>query len=132
SDVPGGALHGSWSTAADASSPNGVKLVTHDLNVSNTSNALAAPADYVDVTFNAPAGTPYTLWLRLQAAGNSKWNDSLWVQFSDALASGSAVYPINTTQALLVNLATSNCLSGCSLNGWGWQNGAYWLSQPTT
>ena len=82
------------------------------------------------MTFNATAGTPYTLWLRLQATGNSKFNDSLWVQFSDALASGSPAYPINTTSGLLVNLATD--ATAGSLNAWGWQNAAYWLSQATT
>jgi hypothetical protein len=30
----------------------------------------------------------------------------VWVQFSDASADGSAVYPINSTSGLLVNLAT--------------------------
>ena len=88
------------------------------------------PTDYVDVTFNANAGTPYTLWLRLKALDRSKFNDSLWVQFSDALASGSAIYRLNSTSALLVNLATE--AAAASLNGWGWVNGAYWLSQPTT
>ena len=37
---------------------------------------------------------------------------------------------MNTTTGLLVNLATDSTAS--SLNGWGWQNKAYWLSQPTT
>jgi hypothetical protein len=92
---------------------------------------LASPTDYVDVTFDAPAGTPYRIWLRMQALGNSKWNDSLWVQFSDARSGSSSIYPMNTTQgALLVNLATTS--DATSLNQWGWQNGAYWLSQPTT
>jgi phosphatidylserine/phosphatidylglycerophosphate/cardiolipin synthase-like enzyme/regulation of enolase protein 1 (concanavalin A-like superfamily) len=129
SDIPGGALHGSWATASDSTSPNGVKLVTPDLGVANTANALAAPTDYIDVTFNAPAGTQYNLWLRLQATGNSKFNDSVWVQFSDAKVGASSVYPINTTQSLLVNLATT--VDATSLNGWGWQNTAYWLSQAT-
>jgi len=64
------------------------------------------------------------------AVANSKYNDSIWVQFSDAMANGSAVYPINSTSALLVNLATDS--TGGSLSGWGWQNTAYWLSQATT
>ena len=34
------------------------------------------------------------------------------------------------TSALIVNLATS--ISGKSLSGWGWQNGAYWLTQTAT
>jgi len=82
------------------------------------------------VTFNAEANTPYRLWLRTQAVNDSKWNDSLWVQFSDAMVSGSPIYRINTTSGLLVNLATGSDAS--SLRDWGWQNSAYWLSQPTT
>ena len=104
--------------------------MTSDLGVANTSGALAAPVDYVDVTFTAVAGTPYTLWLRLRALNNSKYNDSLFVQFSDAIAAGSPVYAINTTAGLAVNLATDS--TGGSLQAWGWQNGAYWLSQATT
>jgi hypothetical protein len=66
----------------------------------------------------------------MQATGNSKLNDSVWVQFSDALANGSSIYPLNSTSGLLVNLATDS--TAASLNGWGWWNTAYWLSQPTT
>jgi hypothetical protein len=84
----------------------------------------------VDVTFTANANTPYTLWLRVQATGNSKWNDSLWVQFSDAQAGGSQVYAINKTSGLDVNLATDS--TGASVHGWGWVNGAYWFTQPAT
>jgi hypothetical protein len=42
---------------------------------------------------------------------------------------GSPVYPINGSSGLLVNLATDS--GAASLNGWGWQNGAYWLNQAT-
>jgi len=81
------------------------------------------------VTFSATAGTAYTLWLRLKALNNDKFNDSVWVQFSDATAGGSAVYRMNMPEGLMVNLATDG--SASSLNNWGWQNTAYWLSQPT-
>jgi len=127
-DIPDSAMHGVWTRASDPTSPQGVKLATADNGVA--SSAMASPADYVDVTFNAAAGTPYTLWLRVQALANSKFNDSVWVQFSDAMAGGAAVFPIGSTDALLVNLATDS--TATSLNGWGWQNTAYWLSQPTT
>jgi hypothetical protein len=130
SDIPPGALHGSWTTASDPTSPDGVKLVTPDNGFASTSVPLAAPTHYIDVTFTAQAATPYTLWLRIQALNNSKFNDSLWVQFSDARANGTPIYPIGTTSGLDVNLATDAAAG--SLNGWGWQNGAYWLSQPTT
>ena len=85
-----------------------MKLVTPDNRASNTNAPLANPSQYVDVTFNAPAGTPYTIWLRLKALNNNKFNDSVWVQFSDARVNGSAVYPIGCTSGLLVNLATDS------------------------
>src|SRR4030081_896855 len=66
----------------------------------------------------------------MQALNNSKYNDSVWVQFSDAFAGGSPIYPMDTTSGLNVNLATD--ASAASLNNWGWQNGAYWLEQPGT
>ena len=81
-------------------------------------------------SFNADANVPYTIWLRLKATANSKFNDAVWVQFSDALSGGTPVYPLNSTTGLLVNLATDSTAS--SLNNWGWQNTAYWLSQATT
>jgi hypothetical protein len=130
SDIAAGARHGSWTTASDATSPNSLKLVTPDNGVSNTAGPLAAPADFVDVTFTAAANTPYTLWMRVQALSNNKFNDSFFVQFSDARVNGSPAYPLNTTEGLLVNLATDT--NAASLNGWGWVNGAYWLSQPAT
>jgi hypothetical protein len=130
SDVPAAAIHGTWSIESDATAAGGTKLFTPDAGWASTNTPLASPVDYVDVTFTAPANTPYALWLRLQATNNSKFNDSLWVQFSDALANGSPVYPLSSTSALDVNLATD--ATAASLNGWGWQNGAYWLSQATT
>jgi hypothetical protein len=128
-DVPGAALHG-WTTASDATAAGGLKLVTADAGQANTNAPLATPSQYFDVTFSAQANTPYTIWLRLQALSNSKFNDAVWVQFSDARSGGSPVYGIGTSEGLLVNLATDG--GAASLNKWGWQNGAYWLSQATT
>jgi hypothetical protein len=130
SDLAAGSMHGNWSVVSDSTSPNNVKMTSADNGWSTTTAPLAAPADYIDVAFNAKAGTPYTLWLRLQATARSKYNDSIWVQFSDAQAGGRSLYPIDTTSGLLVNLATDSAAT--SLDGWGWQNAAYWLAQPTT
>ncbi|HEY1912072.1 MAG TPA: hypothetical protein VGG73_14195, partial [Vicinamibacterales bacterium] len=130
SDIPAAGLHGNWAAATDPSSPNTTKLVTPDNGLAFTDAALAAPTHYVDVTFTAAAGTPYRFWMRMQALNNSKFNDSLWVQFSDALANGSPIYPINSSSGLDVNLAADS--TGNGLSKWGWQNAAYWLSQPTT
>jgi hypothetical protein len=119
-----------WSAGSDPTSPNGVSLVTPFIGWSIPNAPLAAPADYIDVTFTATANTAYTLWLRMESLNNSKWSDSVWVQFSDALVNGSPVYPTNTTSGLLVNLATDS--TGWSDSGWGWDNGCYWLVQATT
>ncbi len=129
SDVPASAMHGAFTTVADPTSPGSVALTTPDNGYVQADEPLPTPTHYVDVTFDAQAATPYRIWLRLKAGANSKYNDAVWVQFSDARVSGSPIYPIGTTSALLVNLATNS--SGASLNGWGWGNAAYWISQPT-
>ncbi|HVH26040.1 MAG TPA: PKD domain-containing protein [Vicinamibacterales bacterium] len=129
SDIPASARHGSWQTASDPLSPGLVKLRTPDNGFQSSSAPLAAPTDYVDVTFNADANKPYRLWLRLRASGNSVSNDSVWVQFSDALVNGSPMFRTNTTSGLLVNLVED--ASTFPLD-WGWRNTTYWLSQPTT
>jgi hypothetical protein len=130
SDVPASSIHGSWSKASDASAAAATKLTTPDNGTSFTDSALANPTDYVDVTFETAAATPYTIWLRVQSTGNSKFNDSVWVQFANATVNGSTAYAIGSPNGLLVNLATDS--TGSSLSGWGWQNTAYWLSQATT
>jgi hypothetical protein len=65
----------------------------------------------------------------LRATGNSKWNDAVWVQFSDSMIGDRAKYRIGSSKALLVNLEPCD---SCGVSGWGWQNGAYWLNQVTT
>src|SRR5439155_9721995 len=96
SDIPSTAVHGAWAAAVDTSAANGVKLATPDNGWSATDAPLVSPTDYVDVPFIPPAGAPYTLWIRAQALNNSKYNDSLWMQFSDAVVNGSSVYPLNS------------------------------------
>ncbi len=124
-DVPGGNLVGNWAKVNDGTAAAGIKLASSDLGFAATSNALASPANYFDLTFNAQAGVRYRLWLRMSAANNDKFNDSVWVQFSGSVnGSGSAVYRIGTTHGLNVNLATT---ADGILSGWGWQNRAYWL-----
>ncbi len=129
-DVPSGTIHGVFAKTSDSTSPGGIALTTPAGGAAQPNNPLAAPADYFDVTFNVDADVPYTLWIRVKAAANSKLSDSLWVQLSDAKASGAPAYPIGSTSGLLVNLATDSTAS--SLHDWGWANGAYWLTQAAT
>jgi len=127
SDVTAAGLHGSWQFIPDSLSPNGVKLSTPN-GGQLYDPPLPSPMHYVDISFNAYAGTPYKIWLRMRARQNRKGDDSLWVQASDGLSLGSPIYRINTTSGLAVNLANSNSENGYN---WGWQNTAYWLTQPT-
>ena len=120
---------GSWSRVSDGGAAGGVKLTTPDLGQPTIVAPSASPSDYFEATFNAPAGVPYRLWLRLRATGDTKWNESVWVQLSDAVnPSGGAIYRIGTTSGLLVNL--ENC-AGCGVSGWGWQNHGYWLADTS-
>ncbi|HSK11339.1 MAG TPA: carbohydrate-binding protein [Vicinamibacterales bacterium] len=122
-------VRGNWHVVSDGSAAGGQYLASNDYGWSTTSQPQASPVDYFEVSFNAPAGS-YHVWLRLRASGNSKYNESIWVQYSDATNSaGSAIYRIGTTSGLLVNLERCN---NCGVSGWGWQDGAYWLSQTTT
>jgi predicted amidohydrolase len=121
--------HGNWALQADATAAGGQKAMVPDAGQANTSAPLASPADFVEATFNATAGTPYTIWLRMRATSDSKYNESVWVQYSDAQSGSTAAYPIGSTSGLLVNL---EACANCGVSGWGWQNGAYWLAQQRT
>ena len=124
-------LHGNWTRTADVTAAGGLALVSADRGWASTDAPLQAPADYFDFVFNAPAATPYRVWIRMRAGANSKYNDSVYVQLSDALGSGGTpVFALGTRTGLCVNLATD--ASGSGLTGWGWQSGAYWLTQPST
>jgi endonuclease/exonuclease/phosphatase family metal-dependent hydrolase len=123
-------VHGNWAIGYSSTAADGRYMGSTDYGWSTTSAPLAQPNDYFEARFDAPAGTSYHVWVRVRASANSKYNDSVWLQYSDAVTtSGSAVYRIGTTGALDVNL--ERC-SGCGVASWGWQDGAYWLSQSTT
>ena len=120
---------GNWTSTSGAAA-GGQYLASADMGRSAIGAPLASPTDYFEMMFNASANTPYHVWLRLRAAANSKYNDSVWVQFNDATdVNGSAIYGISSTSALLVNL--ENCYA-CGDSGWGWQDKAYWMTQQST
>jgi endonuclease/exonuclease/phosphatase family metal-dependent hydrolase len=123
-------IQGNWAKWSGSDAAGGQYMASVDYGWSTLNNPLASPNDYFEASFNAVAGTPYHVWLRLRAGANSKWNDSVWVQFSDALdPDGSGIYQIGSWSGLLVNLEPCN---NCGDSNWGWQDGAYWLSQVTT
>ena len=123
-DLPASALRGSeWvrTTAGDAA--GAVMILNPDRGASKRSTALAAPGSYVEFTVNAAAGVPYYLWMRLKATANGYGNDSLYLQFNNAVdAQGAAVARIGTTAALPMILEAAY---GAGISGWGWTDAVY-------
>ena len=118
-------IHGTWSKVSDPTAAGGVKLSNPDNAVAALAAPLPNPANYFDVSFPAVGGTRYRVWLRIHAIGDSKWNDSVFAQFSDSVDNtGNPIYRIGTTTGLMVNLWTC---SNCQSFGWGWQRNAYWV-----
>ena len=114
---------GGWQLVEDGTAAGGARLWNPDAGVPKIATAAAAPASYFEVTFNAQAGVPYRLWLRMLAESDYWTNDSVFVQFSDSIdASGNPVWRIGSTSATIVSL--EDCV-GCGEQGWGWNDNGY-------
>jgi len=122
--VPAANLHGNWTSIADTSAAGGAALQNADHGAGKIAPALAAPANYFEQTFTASAGTPYHLWVRLRAQGNALGNDSIHLQFSDALnPSGVATYGLGTTSSAEVVLQDGT--ADPSVASWGWADNGW-------
>src|SRR5690348_3928649 len=77
-------VRGNWTSVSSSSGAGGRAMSSNDAGWSTTDVPLASPNDYVEFRVSASANVPYHVWMRLRAGGDSKWNDSVWVQFSDA------------------------------------------------
>jgi Putative Ig domain len=117
------AVAGTFRTIADGTAADGIAVGTVDAGLAKLTAPLAAPANYVEFTFQAQANTGYRLWMRGKAQNNSWANDSVFVQFSGSVDSGGiAVYRIGTTSATIVNLEDA---ANVGVSGWGWQDNGY-------
>jgi hypothetical protein len=114
---------GNWQLVPDLTAASGLRMQNADLNAPKVTVASAAPAHAFDLTFEAQAGIPYHLWMRMKALNDSYGNDSVYVQFDGTVdAGGAAISRIGTTSAETVIL--EEC-SGCGVQGWGWQDNGY-------
>ncbi len=117
-DVPVTGLFGNWIAFPDATAADGIALWNADHAASKITPALMTPQHYVDIPFYAAANTPYHLWLRMRAERDYYGNDSVHVQFSDAVtASLTPVYAIGSIGSAEVVLQEKD---GGTLSGWGW------------
>ena len=89
------AAFGAWYVVPDPTAAGGALMSNPNAGAAKLLSALATPPSYIDLTFTADAGVPYRLWLRGKAEQNSWANDSVFVQFSDAVdVAGAAVWSI--------------------------------------
>jgi endonuclease/exonuclease/phosphatase family metal-dependent hydrolase len=120
------AIKGNWERVSDTGAASSQMMSSSDKGWSSTEQPQASPADYFEASFTAQAWVKYRVWVRARATNDSKWNESVWLQFSDSLnASGSTAYRIGSASGILLNL--EQC-SGCGVSAWGWTGGAYWVS----
>jgi endonuclease/exonuclease/phosphatase family metal-dependent hydrolase len=114
---------GAWSLVPDSTAAGGARLQNANLGAAKVTVARAQPADYFEISFHAEAGRPYHLWIRGKALADGWANDSVHVQFSDAVDAGNRpLFPIGTTSAAEVNLEDA---TGARVAGWGWQDNGY-------
>jgi phosphatidylserine/phosphatidylglycerophosphate/cardiolipin synthase-like enzyme len=114
---------GDWVSTPDQTAATGASLLNPDRAVPKMATALAAPPNYFEMTFDAPAGTAFRLWMRGKATADSWANDSVFVQFDDSVdAGGVAKYRTGTADGARINL--EDC-GGCGLAAWGWQDNGY-------
>ncbi|MGE5814185.1 MAG: Ig-like domain-containing protein, partial [Acidobacteriota bacterium] len=118
-----GVIAGTWQRNVDATASGGESIWQPDAAAPKIDPALASPAHYFELSFDAVAGQPYHLWLRLKAQRDYYGNDSVHVQFQGAVdQSGQPAYRIGSPNSMEVIL--EDC-SGCGVSGWGWQDNGY-------
>ena len=114
---------GGWGLVSDTSAAAGAQLHHPNAGAAKITTPLANPVNFFEMLFDASAGQPYRIWMRLRAQNNHYNNDSVHVQFDNTVtSSGAPIFRIGTTSAAEINL--EDC-SGCGLSGWGWQDNGW-------
>lgn len=115
-----------WSLVSDGTAAGGTALSSPNNGWATPKAAYVTPSRSFDLTFTTVANVRYRVWLRLSAKNGSGTNDSVWLQYTNALdSSGRSLAPIGTTSGVVIN---GEPCSGCGLPGWGWKDSAYWTN----
>jgi phosphatidylserine/phosphatidylglycerophosphate/cardiolipin synthase-like enzyme len=122
-----GTITGSrWQTAADTTAAGGTALWNPDLAQAKVAPALSAPASYVEKTFSAMANTPYHVWVRMRAQNNSSSNDSIHIQFDNAVTGpGSTTTTMKLGTTSSAEFVLQDGPSGGANVGWGWADNGW-------
>jgi hypothetical protein len=114
-----GVLHGSYLRSADPTAA-GARRVWDPINGVANPEPSPTPVDYFELTFSAPAGVAFRLWIRGAAPADDVTRDSVWAQFSDSVdATGQPAFRIGSASALPLTLEECD---GCGDSGWGWHD----------
>jgi beta-propeller repeat-containing protein len=114
------ALHGNYNRSADPTAAAARRIWDPVSGVASLDAPSAAPVDYFDIAFQAPAGVEFRLWMRGSAAMNSTTYDSVWAQFSDSVdAAGQPIWRIGSSAGMAMSLEECD---GCGVSGWGWHD----------
>jgi hypothetical protein len=112
-----------WTLITDPTAAGGSRMANPDRAAAKITVASAAPASFVEFTFNAVAGKPYRLWVRGRAEGDAYTNDSMFIQLSGAVdAAGNPIFRTGTMTAAEYTLEDGK---GAGVAGWGWQDTMY-------
>ena len=80
-------IRGNWARISSTSGAGGQLMSSTNNGFTQYNVPAAAPASYFEAPFMAAANTNYQVWLRLRAPSGSKYDDSVWVQFTGAVSS---------------------------------------------
>jgi hypothetical protein len=115
---------GNWILAADSTAAGGATLWNLDAGAAKIAPALASPTTYFEVTFSATAGTAYHVWLRMRAEEDFWANDSVHIQFSDAVDSAGAPLA-RIGSASSAEFVLQDGPGGAAPQGWGWTDNGW-------
>jgi hypothetical protein len=119
--VPDSQIVGNWVKVVDSTAADGIALRNTDKSAAKIAPALITPQHYFETTFNATADIGYHLWIRMRAQNDYFGNDSIHVQFSDAVNGiGAPIYRIGSTGADNSAQVVLQESDGGIISGWGW------------
>jgi hypothetical protein len=114
--------HGNWSVQPDSTAAGGSVLRDTQANLPKVTTPSANPSGFADFFVLVDPTQTYKLWVRLKADQDHWTNDSLWLQFDNAVDQNGRAYAPGTTSGIEVVL--EEC-SGCGESGWGWRDDAW-------
>ena len=126
-----GTITGSaWQVAADTTAAGGAALWNPNLGKAKVAPALATPPSYVELQFPAKGDVAYHMWVRMRAQDNGAPNDSVHVQFSDAVSgAGSTTRVFGIGSPTSAEVILQDGPSGSAPSGWGWADEG-WENPP--